>query len=1285
MIVVGVDNRPPMLDKPQYESWKSRMELYIQENDTVRPKTYEELSDKEKLQDDCDLKATNIVLQGLLTDVYALVNHHKVSKDIRDRVKLLMQGTLLSKQERECKLYDKFDKFSYMKAILQQPQAEFPQIDSGLAVPTFLLGDNPISCMNKSMAFLSAVFTPRYPSTNNQLRSSSNMRNQAIVQDDEEQLAFLADHGVANGQVAQTITHNVDFQTDDLDAYDSDYDHISLAKAVLMANLSSYDYDVLSEDKANNESKIVNESLIVELERYKERVKILEQRFNASKTKSWLLYRRLSHLNFGTINQLAKQGLVSGLPKLKFEKDHLCSACSFREYKKPSYKPKSKDTNQEKLYLLHMDLCKPMRVKSINRKKYILVIVDDYSRFTWVTFLRSKDEAPEFIIKFLKMIQVRLNATVMNIRIDNGTQIFNQTLRIYYEDVGISHEKSVTRTPQQNDVVKRRNHTLVEAARTIKTPYELLHDRKPDLSHLYVFSALCYPTNDSEDLGKLKVKADAVPKVFALVSAISTSLPSLTLVDQDALSPKVLMESCWIKAMQEELNKFERLEVWELVSRPDHVMIITLKWIYKVKLDELGVAWLEAIRIFLTFAAHMNKVVYQMDVKTVFLNDILREEVYISQLDGFVDLENPNHVYKLKKALYGLKHAPRVWRLKFISIREDYQEYRLHIPDMMLNDKINQSESYNMFLKYSTGLIPPKMSKEQEAADIMKALKESKKTSRRQPGTGGSSEGTGRMPRVPDESTIVSTTSSEGIGTKPGVLDKEKDNDGDADDEDEDNDLISDTQDTDDEDVETESDEDEIYKYKIQVHKDVDVEMVKAKTIEHENKEKDKMTDAAKTDVEKTTEEKSDAELAGNAMASDYQVKVSTEFLCYLLFYPYHLDLIQSSSVLKVPIPMITKTTTRPPIPEVPTKTPVSIALLPPHVIPTISIVQQTTTPIPTPLITTEAPTITTTVLEFDALTRHTADLIQKYSVKPTLKPSKNQILTIDLVPKSEKSASKIHNIKKKQAEKQKIPNSKTGKSATTNEPIEEPIAKVVMDDLETNENEDVVNDADHPQDDVAPKTDKSSRDTCMVSALKDLLTFNELMDTPIDFSKFAMNRLKLDHLKQEILIGPVYNLLKGSCTSTIELEYNMRSHPDHLTVAAEYFFNNDLEFLKSSNHEKNYTTSIMKTKAARYEIVGTEDMVPTLWSPIKYCVKKLQGYGHLEEIMVNRADRQLYKFKEGNFVDLHLNDIEDMLLLAVQHKYYISKALTLLWLFVCSQEVLSSKDVSRIYDSCQL
>ncbi|GJV85435.1 retrovirus-related pol polyprotein from transposon TNT 1-94 [Tanacetum coccineum] len=140
----------------------------------------------------------------------------------------------------------------------------------------------------------------------------------------------------------------------------------------------------------------------------------------ASKTKSWLWHRRLSHLNFGAINHLDRHGLVRRITLcLKIERT-ICELLAMGKSKKKPHKPKSEDTNQEKLYLLHMDLCGTMRVTSVKGKKYILVIVDDYSRFTWVKCLRSKDEAPDFMIKFLKMIQVRLKVHVRRIRTDNG-------------------------------------------------------------------------------------------------------------------------------------------------------------------------------------------------------------------------------------------------------------------------------------------------------------------------------------------------------------------------------------------------------------------------------------------------------------------------------------------------------------------------------------------------------------------------------------------------------------------------------------------------------------------------------------------------------------------------------------------------------------------------------------------------------------------------------------------------------------------------------------------------
>nr|GEX30731.1 hypothetical protein [Tanacetum cinerariifolium] len=447
-----------------------------------------------------------------------------------------------------------------------------------------------------------------------------------------------------------------------------------------------------------------------------------------------------------------------------------------------------------------MDLYGPMRVKSVNGKKYILVIVDDYSRFTWVKFLRSKDEALDFIIKFLKMIQVRLKVSVRHIRTNNGTEFVNQTLREYYAKVGISHKTLVARSPQQNGVVERwklqlkadigifigyaptkkafriYNRRTRRIVKTIhvdfdeltamaseqtssgpainemtpaiissglvqksssSTPYVPPSRNDWDLLFQPMFDELLNPPSsvDHQAPDVIASITDTTPKIqYAVIpqdveednldievahigndslfgvpilevtsTQSSSTVPPYTIVQLDHQIPQHI--SKWRKdhPLDNIIGQLSR-PVCELVPRPDKVMVITLKWIYKVKLDELGgilknkarlVAWgyrqekgidfqesfapvarLEAIRIFLTYAAHKNMVVYQMDVKTAFLNGNLREEVYVSHLDGFVDQDNPNHVYKLKKALYGLKQAPRAWydMLSCFLISQDFSK-----------------------------------------------------------------------------------------------------------------------------------------------------------------------------------------------------------------------------------------------------------------------------------------------------------------------------------------------------------------------------------------------------------------------------------------------------------------------------------------------------------------------------------------------------------------------------------------------------------------------------------
>ncbi|GJV70759.1 integrase, catalytic region, zinc finger, CCHC-type containing protein [Tanacetum coccineum] len=210
----------------------------------------------------------------------------------------------------------------------------------------------------------------------------------------------------------------------------------------------------------------------------------------ATSTKSWLWHRRLSHLNFGTINDLTRLDLVDGLSKFKYGKDHLCFAYERGKSKKASHPPKLVPSNHSKLELLHMDLCRPMRVASINGKKYILVIVDDYSRYTWVYFLHLKDETPEIINIFIAQAQLNYKAKVCKICTDNGTEFKNATRKAHYEKLGIMQQFSTARTPQQNGVVERRNRTLVEAARTM-----LIFSRLPEFLWAEVVATACFTQN----------------------------------------------------------------------------------------------------------------------------------------------------------------------------------------------------------------------------------------------------------------------------------------------------------------------------------------------------------------------------------------------------------------------------------------------------------------------------------------------------------------------------------------------------------------------------------------------------------------------------------------------------------------------------------------------------------------------------------------------------------------------------------------------------------------------
>nr|GEV21723.1 integrase, catalytic region, zinc finger, CCHC-type, peptidase aspartic, catalytic [Tanacetum cinerariifolium] len=390
----------------------------------------------------------------------------------------------------------------------------------------------------------------------------------------------------------------------------------------------------------------------------------------ASSSQSWLWHQPLSYLNLATINNLVKKNLVRVLPKMKFEKEHLCSTCEQGKIHQKHHKSKTAFASNKPLYLLHVDLCGPMRVESINGKRYVLVIVDDFSRYTWLFFLHSKDEASEKssssslnddVQQSLKEVilpqtntQSISNDMIPNVDEANSSyNVFNELLEDAYFDAStMFHNTSDVHTyyqPYPHETKWTKDHPL---HKIIGDPKSSVRTRG-QLANLYLFTCL--------------------------LSSIEPANIGEALKDVDL-----------VIAMQDELDQFARLKVWRLVPKPKGKTVIKTKWIFKNKKDEI--ARIEAIRLFLAYATHKDFTVYQMDVKTTFLNGILKEEVYVAQPPGFVSKQYPNHVYALDKARFGMKNCDTVptlmveqAKLKLDLVRKpvDHTVYRSMIGSLM--------------------------------------------------------------------------------------------------------------------------------------------------------------------------------------------------------------------------------------------------------------------------------------------------------------------------------------------------------------------------------------------------------------------------------------------------------------------------------------------------------------------------------------------------------------------------------------------------------------------------
>ncbi|GJZ38774.1 putative ribonuclease H-like domain-containing protein [Tanacetum coccineum] len=194
----------------------------------------------------------------------------------------------------------------------------------------------------------------------------------------------------------------------------------------------------------------------------------------ATSDESKLWHRRLGHLNFKTMNKLVKRNLVRGLPFKLFENDQTCVACQKGKQHRASCKSKTENSISLPLHLLHIDLFGPTFVKILMKKMYCLVVIDDFSRFTWVFFLATKDETSGILKSFIIGIENLVDHKVKVIRCDNGTEFKNREMNQFCEKKGILRQFSVAKTPQQNGVAERRNRTLIEAARTMLADSKLL-------------------------------------------------------------------------------------------------------------------------------------------------------------------------------------------------------------------------------------------------------------------------------------------------------------------------------------------------------------------------------------------------------------------------------------------------------------------------------------------------------------------------------------------------------------------------------------------------------------------------------------------------------------------------------------------------------------------------------------------------------------------------------------------------------------------------------------------
>ncbi|KAJ4769831.1 polyprotein [Rhynchospora pubera] len=525
--------------------------------------------------------------------------------------------------------------------------------------------------------------------------------------------------------------------------------------------------------------------------------------------KAWLWHLRFGHLNFGGLKELSKKNIVKGLPHIE-NCDKFCEGCVLGKHPRSSFPKEASYRAKKPLELIHTDICGLITPNSLGKHRYFITFVDDFSRRTWVYFLKEKSEAFA-VFKKLKVLVEKLNGNYIKaVRSDRGGEYISKEFEYFCEEHGIRRFLTLPYSPQQNGVAERKNRTILDMVRSMlksknmpkeywaeavqcavylqnrcpttslenMTPQEAWCGVKPEVSHLKVFGSVAYahipdqrrtklddkskklifigyderskayklidPTTNKVHISRdVQVNEEAVwcwnsmeekshdveKEVQIIASSTSTNTTmqadpssSSSLSDDDARTTRTrtlqdlyeatselhlvclladaenitfeeaVQEKKWKQAMNEEMNAIVKNDTWELATLPKDHKPISVKWVYKKKLNAQGeverykarlvakaykqkagidyeevfapVARMETIRLLISLAAQNKWNIYQMDVKSAFLNGVHEEEVYIEQPPGYIKEGQEEKVLKLKKALYGLKQAPRAWNTR---------------------------------------------------------------------------------------------------------------------------------------------------------------------------------------------------------------------------------------------------------------------------------------------------------------------------------------------------------------------------------------------------------------------------------------------------------------------------------------------------------------------------------------------------------------------------------------------------------------------------------------------